>query len=59
VGKKIKVLFEKPGRDDGQLIGKSEYLHAVHVTAPTEFLGTIQPVIISDSVTNSLAGKLI
>jgi len=29
VGKEVNVLFEKSGRIDGQMIGKSEYLHAV------------------------------
>jgi len=59
VGRDVKVLFEKPGRLDGQLVGKSEYLHAVHCVAPAEMLGTIQPVRITASSSNSLAGQLI
>jgi tRNA-2-methylthio-N6-dimethylallyladenosine synthase len=31
VGREVSVLFEKPGRMPGQMVGKSEYLHAVHV----------------------------
>ncbi len=58
VGRQVNVLFEKQGRKDGQLIGKSDYLHAVHVTAPDQMIGTIQPVRITESVTNSLAGEL-
>ena len=51
VGKTLSVLFEKPGRKVGQLIGKSEYLHAVHVVAPTEFIGTVKPVKVVESLT--------
>ncbi|SMX44582.1 tRNA (N6-isopentenyl adenosine(37)-C2)-methylthiotransferase MiaB [Actibacterium lipolyticum] len=59
VGREVGVLFEKQGRLDGQLIGKSDYLHAVHVQAPTALLGTVARVRISASSTNSLAGDLI
>ena len=59
VGKTLSVLFEKPGRKVGQLIGKSEYLHAVHVVAPTEFIGTVKSVKVVESLTNSLAGELL
>jgi tRNA-2-methylthio-N6-dimethylallyladenosine synthase len=31
VGREVSVLFEKAGRMPGQMVGKSEYLHAVHV----------------------------
>ena len=59
VGKTLSVLFEKPGRNVGQLIGKSEYLHAVHVVAPTEFIGTVKSVKVVESLTNSLSGELL
>ena len=59
VGKTLSVLFEKPGRKEGQLIGKSEYLHAVHVTAPIELIGTVKPVRVVESLTNSLSGELL
>lgn len=59
VGRTVHVLFEKSGRLDGQLIGKSEYLHAVHATAPTDLLGKVAKVEITNSVTNSLAGRLV
>jgi len=58
VGRVAKVLFEKPGRMDGQIAGKSEYLHAVHVDAPRNLLGRIAPVEIVESRSNSLAGRL-
>jgi hypothetical protein len=31
VGREVGVLFEKPGRMPGQMTGKSDHLHAVHV----------------------------
>jgi len=58
VGRVAKVLFEKPGRMDGQIAGKSEYLHAVHVDGPRSLLGRIAPVEIVESRSNSLAGRL-
>ena len=34
VGRRLGVLFEKPGRQAGQMVGKSDYLHSVFVEAP-------------------------
>lgn len=58
VGRTVKVLFEKPGRQQGQMVGKSEYLHAVHVSDSSLVAGQIAPVQIVDSGTNSLSGQL-
>ncbi len=59
VGREVGVLFEKPGRLKGQMIGKSDYLHATYVQAPTEALGQIRRVRITESGPNSLGGVLI
>ena len=59
VGRDVQVLFEKPGRFEGQMVGKSEYLHAVHVQDASIARGDILTVRIRESVTNSLAGELI
>ena len=56
VGREVRVLFEKPGRDTDQMVGKSEYLHAVHVTDSGAKPGDLAPVRIIESRTNSLAG---
>ena len=56
VGRTVKVLFEKEGREAGQLIGKSEYLHAVYAEAPKEALGQVVEVKVVESSPNSLAG---
>ena len=59
VGRDVKVLFEKKGRKEGQLIGKSEYLHAVHAFAPGDMLGQVVPIRIIKDMTNSLTGELL
>ena len=57
-GRTLDVLFEKAGRHPGQLVGKSPYLQAVHVTAPDRMLGQIVPVKVESAAQNSLAGVL-
>ncbi|MFD1159810.1 tRNA (N6-isopentenyl adenosine(37)-C2)-methylthiotransferase MiaB [Roseovarius aestuarii] len=59
VGRSVNVLFEKPGRLPGQMVGKSDYLHAVHVTDASIQPGDILPVKIIDSGTNSLSGEVL
>ena len=57
-GRVLPVLFEKRGRHEGQLIGRSPYLQAVHATAPDRLIGQIVPVRIESSARNSLAGVM-
>ncbi len=59
VGREVSVLFEKPGRLPGQMVGKSEYLHAVHVSETSVAAGDLRRVRIKSSGANSLAGELI
>ncbi|WP_340298356.1 MULTISPECIES: tRNA (N6-isopentenyl adenosine(37)-C2)-methylthiotransferase MiaB [unclassified Roseobacter] len=59
VGREMPVLFEKHGRQEGQLIGKSGYLHSVHAIAPAELIGQVVMVRIIKSATNSLTGALV
>ncbi|RKF16839.1 tRNA (N6-isopentenyl adenosine(37)-C2)-methylthiotransferase MiaB [Roseovarius spongiae] len=56
VGREVGVLFEKPGRLPGQMVGKSDYLHAVHVAGSGIAPGDIRRVRITESGPNSLAG---
>ncbi|MFD2173200.1 tRNA (N6-isopentenyl adenosine(37)-C2)-methylthiotransferase MiaB [Rhodobacter lacus] len=58
VGRTVGVLFEKPGRMAGQWGGKSDYLHAVHVSAEGIGPGTLAQVRITAAGPNSLAGVL-
>ncbi|WP_197915784.1 tRNA (N6-isopentenyl adenosine(37)-C2)-methylthiotransferase MiaB [Thiosulfatihalobacter marinus] len=59
IGREVNVLFEKPGRLAGQMVGKSEYLHAVHVAECDAEIGEIAQVRIVESGANSLAGQLL
>jgi tRNA-2-methylthio-N6-dimethylallyladenosine synthase len=58
VGRVLPVLFEKPGRHDGQLVGRSPYLQSVHAEAGRELIGEIVPVTIRAALPNSLAGAI-
>jgi len=53
------VLFEKPGRLPGQQAGRSPYLQAVHVMAPSSLIGEIASVRITGVGANSLFGTLL
>ncbi|MBL0942216.1 MAG: radical SAM protein, partial [Alphaproteobacteria bacterium] len=53
------ILFEKPGRQSGQLIGRSPYLQSVHVQANSCLMGQIINVKIIDATQNSLKGEII
>ena len=59
IGRTLDVLFEKPGRHEGQLIGRSPYLQGVHALANPRLIGTIQPVHITDATLQSLGGNLV
>jgi tRNA-2-methylthio-N6-dimethylallyladenosine synthase len=54
----IDVLFERRGREAGQIVGRSPWLMPVHVDAPAEMIGTIQRVVVARAGTNSLFGAL-
>ena len=58
VGQTIPVLLERAGRDPGQMVGKSPYLHAVHLDAGPEMAGKIVNAKILHSERNSLAGEI-
>ncbi len=59
VGQSFDVLLEKPGRQPGQLGGRSPYLQAVHLDADSDLIGTIQRVHITGVGSNSLNGELV
>ncbi|MGV6849958.1 MAG: tRNA (N6-isopentenyl adenosine(37)-C2)-methylthiotransferase MiaB [Marinibacterium sp.] len=59
IGQEVGVLFEKPGRNPGQMVGKSDHLHAVHVDSGTVRAGDLRRVRITGSGANSLAGTLV
>ncbi len=59
VGREVEVLFERVGRKPGQMVGKSDHLHAVHVTGGNIARGDLLRVRITGSAPNSLAGTLV
>ena len=59
VGREVGVLYEKAGREAGQMIGKSDHLHAVFVNDPIGRVGEMVRVRILASSSNSLAGARI
>ena len=58
VGKTMPVLFEKAGRQNGQLVGRSPYLQLVQVDGGAEFIGEIVDVEIRAAGANSLSGVI-
>ncbi|MGF1627004.1 MAG: tRNA (N6-isopentenyl adenosine(37)-C2)-methylthiotransferase MiaB [Alphaproteobacteria bacterium] len=58
IGRSLEVLFERPGRHPGQLIGRNPYMQAVHATAPAALLGRLAEVTVTAAMPNSLAGRL-
>ena len=58
IGKTLDVLFEKPGRDPSQIVGRTPHLNPVHAVAPSSMIGTVRPVRIAALTANSLKGSL-
>jgi len=59
IGKVVPVLFEKPARDPGQIMGRTPYLQPVHVQADASRIGRIAEVKIARRTANSLHGALL
>jgi tRNA-2-methylthio-N6-dimethylallyladenosine synthase len=59
LGHSFDVLFERPGRHPGQLVGRSPYLQPVQVSAPQTLIGEIAAVTITEIGSNSLFGTLV
>ena len=58
VGKVVPVLFERAGRNPGQLVGRSPYLQLVHAEADARLIGQIVPVKIEAASQLSLSGVI-
>ena len=56
VGAVVPVLYERAGRNAGQLIGKTPWLQAVHAQLPADAAGKVLPTRILASGSNSLSG---
>jgi tRNA-2-methylthio-N6-dimethylallyladenosine synthase len=58
VGRTLSVLFERPGRYNGQIVGRSPYLQPVQIEAPPLLIGAVAAVTITEVASNSLFGAL-
>ncbi len=59
VGRTLDVLFDKPGRLAGQIVGRSPYLQPVQVNAPRDRIGTIAAVRVVEAGAKSLVGEIV
>ena len=59
VGRRVEVLFEKPGRRPGQVVGRSPYMQAVHAEGPLSLVGVMTEVEIIGVGSNSLRGRVV
>ena len=56
-GRVLPVLVERPGQRPGQMLGRSPYMQAVHLTVPPDAMGTVVETRIASGHPNSLAGE--
>jgi tRNA-2-methylthio-N6-dimethylallyladenosine synthase len=59
VGKTAPVLFEKPGRGPGQMVGRTPWMQPVHVKGPRDLIGAMAEVKIARLTANSLEGAVL
>jgi tRNA-2-methylthio-N6-dimethylallyladenosine synthase len=58
-GQDMKVLFDRPGRKPGQVLGRSPWLQPVHVENAAHLIGQIRDVHVESASSNSLKGALL
>ena len=58
VGAVMPVLLDRPGREPGQLLGRTPWLQPVHLEAPAASLGRIVTVAVRAATTTSLSARL-
>jgi tRNA-2-methylthio-N6-dimethylallyladenosine synthase len=59
LGRTVPVLFERVGRNPGQIVGRSPYLQGVWAVGDANLIGKIAEVEIEGSGSNSLSGRLL
>jgi tRNA-2-methylthio-N6-dimethylallyladenosine synthase len=58
IGATVDVLFERPARKQGQIVGRTAYLQPAHVMAGEHIIGQVLPVKIETLERYSLLGEL-
>ena len=59
VGQRLEVLFEKPGRREGQVIGRSPHMQSVFAEGPRLLIGELTEVEIVAAEPHSLRGRVV
>ncbi|OYQ33349.1 tRNA (N6-isopentenyl adenosine(37)-C2)-methylthiotransferase MiaB [Niveispirillum lacus] len=59
IGRTLSVLFDRVGKLDGQLLGRSAYMQSVYVQAPARLMGQMVEVHITGAYANSLSGHVV
>jgi tRNA-2-methylthio-N6-dimethylallyladenosine synthase len=59
VGRRTRLLLERHGKLDGQLIGKTPWLQSAHVIAPGLAIGDMVDVTLTSAWPNSLSAELL
>ncbi|HEY1865100.1 MAG TPA: tRNA (N6-isopentenyl adenosine(37)-C2)-methylthiotransferase MiaB [Roseiarcus sp.] len=59
VGRRLEVLFEKRGRREGQVIGRSPHMQSVFAEGPESLIGALAEVEILASEPHSLRGRVV
>jgi tRNA-2-methylthio-N6-dimethylallyladenosine synthase len=58
VGKTMSVLFERKGKKEGQLQGRTPFYQAINVPANERLLGEFVDVSITSATANALVGEI-
>jgi len=59
IGSTVDVLFERPARKEGQIVGRTAFLQPAHVMASADIIGQILPVRIDSLERYSFLGELV
>jgi tRNA-2-methylthio-N6-dimethylallyladenosine synthase len=59
VGRRLEVLFEKPGRREGQVIGRSPTMQSVFAEGPRSLIGELMEVEMVAAEPHSLRGRIV
>jgi tRNA-2-methylthio-N6-dimethylallyladenosine synthase len=59
VGRRLEVLFEKPGRREGQVIGRSPTMQSVFAEGPRSLIGELMQVEMVAAEPHSLRGRIV
>ncbi len=58
-GRTMPILFDRKGKKEGQLSGRSPYFQSVYVTGNERLIGNIVDVKITNAFDNSLTGEIV